>query len=434
MMIKTLLLFFSYTLVSFGKEAPAIESPALPAELSDYKLSQTPEPSIVLKKGDRLAICGDSITEQKQYSVIMETYLTACLPELEITSRQYGWSGERAGGFLDRMENDVLRFKPTVATTCYGMNDFGYVVFDENLAAEYRDRQSKIVDKFKSAGVRVVVGSSGIIDSVPDWVEGAKGEKKDLNIALSKFRNIALEVAKAGEAGFGDVFRPMLIANLAAKKTYGEAFQVSGKDGVHPGWAGHAIMAYAFLKALGVDGDMGSITYNESENTATGKNGHEVLNTADGSIKVRSSRIPFCPGPGVIDNDDSLRAGMALVAFDDALNRFIFKIESPKSKNYSVTWGNTTLPYTAAQLEAGINLAKDFQDNPLVIPFKKIQDAVAVKQAFETKQIKDIVHGEEGKEDMEAAFARTETEREVFVKNLAATIQAAEYSIVIQAQ
>src|SRR5580693_9318817 len=80
----------------------------------------------VLRAGDRLAICGDSITEQKMYSRIMETYLTVALPELNISTRQYGWSGEQASGFLNRMTNDVLRFNPKVATTCYGMNDFHY--------------------------------------------------------------------------------------------------------------------------------------------------------------------------------------------------------------------------------------------------------------------------------------------------------------------
>src|ERR1700709_1377094 len=76
---------------------------------------------LVLQKGHRLAICGDSITEQKMYSRIMETYLTVCRPDLNLSVRQYGWGGETAPGFLARMTNDCLRFHPTVATTCYGM-------------------------------------------------------------------------------------------------------------------------------------------------------------------------------------------------------------------------------------------------------------------------------------------------------------------------
>ena len=107
---------------------------------------KAPRPSgLLLKKGDRLAICGDSITEQKMYSRIMETYLTVCVPELEITVRQYGWSGERAPGFLARMTNDCLRFTPTLATTCYGMNDHEYRPYEERIGRTYREKSTDMV-------------------------------------------------------------------------------------------------------------------------------------------------------------------------------------------------------------------------------------------------------------------------------------------------
>lgn len=102
--------------------------PALQPPLDVYELKEAPKyRGLLLKRGDRLALCGDSITEQKMYSRAIETYLTVCAPELDISVRQYGWSGEQAPGFLARMTNDCLRFKPTVATTCYGMNDHGYL-------------------------------------------------------------------------------------------------------------------------------------------------------------------------------------------------------------------------------------------------------------------------------------------------------------------
>ena len=69
---------------------------------------------LVLRKGDRVAIVGDSITEQKQYSRFMETYLLACVPELDLTMYQFGWSGERAPGFANRMENDFVPWNATV--------------------------------------------------------------------------------------------------------------------------------------------------------------------------------------------------------------------------------------------------------------------------------------------------------------------------------
>ncbi|MCX7008369.1 MAG: GDSL-type esterase/lipase family protein, partial [Kiritimatiellaeota bacterium] len=126
---------------------------------------------LLLQKGDRLAIVGDSITEQKRYSRIMETYLTVCAPELAVTARQYGWSGETAEGFLHRMTNDCLRFKPTVATTSYGMNDHKYRPYDEKNAQWYRERQTSVVRAFKAAGTRVVLGSPGCVGKMPGWVK-----------------------------------------------------------------------------------------------------------------------------------------------------------------------------------------------------------------------------------------------------------------------
>ncbi|MEO5913408.1 MAG: SGNH/GDSL hydrolase family protein [Luteolibacter sp.] len=412
----------------------ARELPPLPADLSAYVLTEAPEPAgLLLKKGDRVAICGDSITEQKLYSVLMETYLTACLPELDITCRQYGWSGEQAAGFLGRLESDVLRFKPTIATTCYGMNDFRYVPYDDNIAAEYRKNQTAVVDAFKKIDCRVVLGSPGIIDSVPQWVKSAKGTQQDLNLSLSRFRNIDVEISKAGGVSFADVYRPMLFANYEAKKKYGQDFRVSGKDGVHPLWAGHVVMAYGFLKGMGIGGDLGSVTYDEATGKAEAANGHEALSAANGEIKLRSTRIPFSPGPGVTDKDDSIRAGMALVPFDDDLNRFTFTLKSPKSANYTLTWGEQSHTYTAKQLEAGINLAKDFDNNPFVPAFKKIQDAVTKKQAYETRQIKELAHGPEGKADIDGTFAVTEKARAPLEQAVLDAKQPVEHVITISA-
>src|SRR5271168_163796 len=139
---------------------------------------------LLLKPGDRLAICGDSITEQRKYSRIIEDYLTMCVPQLQITTRQYGWSGEKAPGFLARMTNDCLRFQPTVATTCYGMNDHQYKPYEPQIGEAYREKTKAIVDAFKENGVRVVLGSPGCVGKVPAWVTSASGTVEDLNLSL----------------------------------------------------------------------------------------------------------------------------------------------------------------------------------------------------------------------------------------------------------
>src|SRR5208337_2130210 len=102
------------------------------AAFARFEPLKAPAPAgLLIKPGDRLAIIGDSITEQKMYSRILETYLTVCEPDLHISTRQFGWGGETAEGFLRRMTNDCLRFPPTIATLCYGMNDHGYRAYTE---------------------------------------------------------------------------------------------------------------------------------------------------------------------------------------------------------------------------------------------------------------------------------------------------------------
>ncbi len=416
--------------IVFALPVTARELPPLPDSLSAYKLSEAPPTgSPILKKGDRLAICGDSITEQKQYSVLLETYLTACHPELEIRCRQHGWSGEQAGGFLKRMESDVLRFKPNVATTAYGMNDFHYIPYDEKVAEEYRQNETAMVKNFEDAGCRVVLGSPGIILSVPNWVKDAKGDREQLNQSLSRFRNIGVEIARQQNVAFADVFRPMLIANQSAVASFGPDFHLAGSDGVHPAWAGHVVMAYAFLKGLDVGGDLGSVTFDDSADSAVAENGHEVVSATGGAIAIRSSRLPVCPGPGPADRDTSIRAGMALVPFDEDFNRFILKVKSPKAANYQVTWGKDSHNYTAAELTAGVNLATDFQDNPLVPAFVKIMDAVSKKQAYETREIKILAHGPEGAADLDATFALAEKTRSPLEQAVLDAVRPVEHTL-----
>ena len=384
----------SLALTSAVTAVQAREPRALPDDphFAPYELLPAPAGgALMLERGDRLAICGDSITEQKRYSLIIESYLTACVPELEVSCRQFGWSGEQAGGFLARMQNDVLRFSPDVATTCYGMNDFRYVPFDANIAAEYRKNLAAMVGKFRAAGCEVLLGSPGIIDSVPHWVQTATGTQLELNLALSKFRNLGVELAAREGLRFADIYRPMLIADFEAKRAHGENFKVAGKDGVHPGWAGQLVMAYAFLRGLGLDGELGTIVIDGER--AEASNGHEVRSIADGRLTVLSRRLPFSPGAGDVGNDDSVSAGMALVPFDADLNRLTLKLKAPQAAKYSVRWGEVSREYSAEQLEAGVNLAAEFTDHPLVAPFRKIWDAAARKQAYETRQMKELMHG-----------------------------------------
>lgn len=369
-----------------------------------------PTDGLYLKTGDRLAIIGDSITEQKMYSRIIETYLTVCAPQLKITTRQFGWGGETAEGFLHRMTNDCLRFHPTVATLSYGMNDFRYRAYTDEIGHAYRDNYSAVVAALKNSGARVVAGCAGAVGQVPPWAVNNHATMEDLNLSLCHLRNIDVEIARQYDARFADVFWPLLTEGFAAKKEYGENYMLSGPDGVHPHWAGHLVMAYAYLKAMGLDGDIGTFTVDLGAKQAAVSVGHTLDSFENNTLTITSSRYPFC-ATGATNDDNSIRSGMTLVPFNQDLNRLLLVVKNGDAANYAVTWGNETRVYTAAQLAAGVNLAADFAVNPFSAAFDKVDAAVAAKQNYETRQIKDLFHGPEGQANLNATVALTETVR-----------------------
>jgi lysophospholipase L1-like esterase len=405
----------------------------LPADpyFSTYKPLQAPAcKELLLKPGDKLAICGDSITEQKMYSRIIETYLTVCLPQLHVTVRQFGWSGEKAPGFLARMENDVLRFGPTIATTCYGMNDHNYQPYQEEFAKTYRDASRAVIEMFKKHGTRVIQGSPGTVGKMPAWVQRAKGTVEDLNHSLVEFRNVGVRLATEEQVGFADVFCPMLIGGFEAKQRYGGDFMISGKDGVHPGWAGHLVMAYAFLNAMDLDGRIGTITLDMSDGKATASEGHRILAAERGQVEIESSRYPFCAA-GPANDDGSIRAGMTLVPFNDRLNRFMLVVRNAPAR-CRVTWGDTSKSYAAEELAQGVNLAADFEINPFSKAFQRVDDAVFKKQAYETRQVKDLFHGPEGQTDMDMTAALTEKVRAPLVAAINAAFVPVRHTIIVK--
>jgi lysophospholipase L1-like esterase len=374
------LVFTALTALAF-RQAPA-----------GYELKQAPEyRESLLKRGDKLAICGDSITEQKMYSRVIETYLTVCAPHLDISVRQYGWSGEQAPGFLARMTNDVLRFKPTIATTCYGMNDHGYRPYEASIGERYEKYSTAIAQAFKAHDVRFVQGSPGCVGKRPNWSKDTNATTLALNKNLAALRNIGIDIAREENVRFADVFVPMLLASEDGQKRYGTNYAIAGKDGVHPGWAGSFVMAYAFLKSLGLNGQIGTFIVDLKSGATRSTEGHEILSANNGEVRIRSVRYPFC-ATGETNSDNSIRSAMTLIPFNDELNRLILVAPNPPASRYKVTWGDISRTYSAEQLSKGVNLAADFEVNPFSEAFNKVDKAVAAKQSYETKQIKQIFH------------------------------------------
>ncbi len=371
----------------------------------------------LLKPGDRVAVIGDSITEQKQYSRFIEVYLLASSGVADLDVAQFGWGGERAGGWVNRGLKSIDWFKPTVATTCYGMNDGNYTTYTDAIGKTYRDATAAYTEQLKKAGVReIVLGSPGVVDSVT-WRNPIGAAVYNKN--LEKLGELGKEVASEKGVRHADVHHPMLEAMAKAKAAYGDKYHVGGGDGVHPDQNGHLLMAAAFLSALGCDGEIGRITL-AADGTATASAGHIVTKAENGAVELDSARWPYVLG-GDGKSPNSTRSIAPHTDFIEKLDRFVVAMPDcpwPKAK---LTWGDKEVVVDGAQLKAGVNLMALFTATPFDAAMDGLHKAVAAQQEFETTLVKGLINvGWRDRIDADAAskaLLQQLIDRQVVIRN-----------------
>jgi lysophospholipase L1-like esterase len=343
----------------------------------------------------RLAVLGDSITEQKIYSRYLEAYLVAVAPVAPELIFQFGLGGESAYGMAQHFASDVLFSQPNLATICFGMNDGNYRVYEPDDGKRYRTGMERIAKEARDAGATLMVGGPGAADSKKFGRPGFTGD--DYNVTLGKLNDIAKEVAEENHLPYVDVHHTCIDAMVKAKEKLGADYPVMGYDGVHPGPNGQLSMAFAFLKAMNFSGDLGTITIDLAKNVgaatgATGATGAHTLAAKDGCYEIVSSRWIFCfTGNPENPQDVSSLAMMPFLPFNETLNRFTLKVTGLTAPTADVQWGAETLRFTKDELAQGINLAEKFAGKtPFQEAWKKLDEAITKKQNYETWLIKDF--------------------------------------------
>jgi hypothetical protein len=272
------------------------------------------------------------------------------------------------------------------------MNDRQYRPYVDDIGQNYEANMRRIINVLKKLGVRtIVIGSPGVVDSkyfvknnfAP--LSGADGYNQN----LAKLRDICKKLAQEYGQPFADVHQTMFDAMKKAKAKFGDDYDVAGRDGVHPGPNGHLLMAYAFLKAMGFDGNIGEISVDLNGN-ATASKGHKVISAKNGSVEIESVKYPFC-----FDSDpkspSSTRSILPFCSFNEDLNKLTLKARNLSKPRASVKWGEQTKEFTKEQLESGINLAAEFSQTPFDENFQNILRAIGTKQNFETVLIKNLI-------------------------------------------
>jgi lysophospholipase L1-like esterase len=206
-----------------------------------------------LHDGDApVVFVGDSITEQRMYTALIEAYTLSRFPSWKMTFRNSGWSGDKAwlqlrgADFDTALQRDVISLQPKVVTIDYGMNDArdGDAGF-----AKYIEYEAKLTESLAKAGARVV-----LVTSTPEErFEKNAPAGSSFNLILKKFADGLKDVAAKENVPYIDQFTPFVKAIddgraagvLSTDPSANPMLRLISPDGVHPELGGHFLMASA---------------------------------------------------------------------------------------------------------------------------------------------------------------------------------------------
>jgi hypothetical protein len=235
------------------------------------------------------------------------------------------------------------------------------------------------------------VGSPGTVDNAKYTKRKTTGEV--YNKTLADLAAAAKEVAKEQGVTYADVNGVMADMMVKSKAKLGDKYTMPGGDSVHPGNNGHLVMAYAFLKAMGCDGNVGTITVDLKGANAEATPGQKVLSSTGAKTEIESTRYPFCfPEPA--DKNESAASILPVLPFQSELNRYMLIVKNPPAdaKSLKVTWGTVSKTFPVTELAKGINLAEEFRDdNPFVKTYATILAAVLDQQNLENDSMRNVV-------------------------------------------
>lgn len=219
------------------------------------------ETSINLTANDVILFQGDSITDAGRdkdkeevndpktlgsgYAYVAASQLLLKKASLNLQIFNKGISGNKVYQLADRWDNDCLRIKPNVLSILIGVNDYWHTLAKENpyqgTIDTYKNDLKNLLLRTKKElpHLQLVIGE-------PFAVKDVRAVTDEWYPKFNEYRAAAEEIAHE----FNAVFIPY-------QQVFDEAIKLAPAnywtgDGVHPSLAGAALMAQAWLKAVGL--------------------------------------------------------------------------------------------------------------------------------------------------------------------------------------
>jgi lysophospholipase L1-like esterase len=335
-------------------------------------------PVPAFKKGDSVCFIGDSITHGGLYHGSIMLFYATRFPDARFDLHNCGLSGDSAGGALRRFDHDIAGHRPTAATVMLGMNDVNRGAYGKDKTGEedrkrqqgpldgYARNMDELAKRLKSLGCRIIFITPSIYDQTgTQAVENLFG----VNDALGKCGEIGRDLAVTYQGSVVDFHGPMTRMN-AEQQAKDPSYTLVGADRVHPGEAGHLVMAYLFLKAQGMTPCVSTVEIDAAQGKVIDAERCMVsgLKSENGlvSFDCLAQSLPF-------PVSDGAKPALALVPFVDELNQEMLSVDGLAAGQYEIVIdGQPVQEISAAELKAGVNLATNVRT-------PQYQQALAVK-------------------------------------------------------
>lgn len=320
------------------------------------------EPLRPFADGEVVVFVGDSITHDGRWHRYIAEFYATRFPDRRIIFVNAGVSGDVAGGALQRLDADILSWKPSAAVVMLGMNDVGRDAYRpgsdgdvqmqairERHLATYADNLGKLTAKLGAACQRLVLVTPSPYE---DTATLAAANLPGCNAALGRAAKSVTRMAAERQAGLVDLHAPMTALDRL-RQQQDPAFTLIGADRVHPGSPGHLVMAWLFLKAQGVPALVSRTVADVQARTVQAENA-TITETAfqDGGLAftLAARCLPF-------PLSDDARPALAYAAIEADLDREEVQVTHLSAGTWTVEIDGIPVgTWTAAELLKGVNL------------------------------------------------------------------------------
>jgi len=300
----------------------------------------------VAAPSERIVFLGDSITEQRLYTRYVMDFFTLRYPGIPVSFRNAGWGGDTAPGGLQRLQRDVLSQNPTIVTICFGMNDGRYREFDQGLYDTYMMGMKGLVAELKKAKVQVVLLTAGCVDYRQNF------DRTIYNKTLDRYGQGVMELAAAENLPCYNLHRLMFDIQSRVKAENPNATMIP--DGIHPAPAGHVIMAYALLKALGCKDQASGLEIDAQSGN------YRADRCIIKDMKAEGDKISFVRTDAALPLylDKVAKVILEYFPFEEELNQYPLKVMGLRSGRWKITaQGIEVGAFSSDELSKGVNLA-----------------------------------------------------------------------------